>query len=93
MNVSLTLFNSNLPFLSMIMKLTNLLHMNFKIICLFGNEVSILDEHAFQYDMKIPTPPPFWYPYQAYNYIHFNSSVQIFVAVIVKNFAISWVIL
>ena len=46
-NVSLTLL-SNLPFPSMIMKLTNLLHMNFKIIYLFGNEVFILDEHVFQ---------------------------------------------
>ena len=46
-NVSLTLF-SNFPFPSMIMKLTNLLDMNFKIIYLFGNEVFMLDEHAFQ---------------------------------------------
>ena len=46
-DVSLTLF-SNLRFPSIIMKLTSLLQMNFKIIYLFGNEVFILDEHAFQ---------------------------------------------
>ena len=46
-NVSQTLFN-NLPFPSMIRKLTNLLHMNFKMLYLFGNEVFMLDVHAFQ---------------------------------------------
>ena len=44
-NVSLTLF-SNLS--NRIMKLTSLLHMNFKIIYLFGNEMFTLNEHTFQ---------------------------------------------
>ena len=83
-NLSLTLF-SNLLFPSMIMKLTNLLEMNF-----------LLYEHAFQYDMQIPSLPhsAFWYPYQAYSYIYLTHTilhVQAFVTVLHTKFVINWV--
>ena len=50
--MSLTLF-INLPFPNMIMKLTNLLLMNLKIIHIFGNKIVILDKHAFQHNALI----------------------------------------
>ena len=47
--------------------------------------------------MQRSSHPPFWYPYHAYSYIHFSSSVQIFAAVLhvhikLTEFAINWII-